>query len=316
LSTFLDHLLNGLLLGGIFALIAVGYSLVYGIIKLINFAHGEVAMFGAFFAFFIFSMFDVDGDLKDHPWIYVLAMVVSIFVTMGLGWLLEFLAYRPLRKASRLSALITAIGASLLLQYLAAVIWSPSVVSFEAPEVFYYELFSVMDGDVLFEVKHLVVFMLVSFCLTLLWWVVEKTRMGKAMRACSQDADAAALMGININRVVAFTFIFGSAMAALSGVLYGLHLEQVRYNMGIQIGIVAFAAAVLGGIGSIPGAVLGGFVIGFTQAMASGYLSDLGDFIGHPLNSGYTEAVAFMIMILCLIVKPNGLLGKGDADRA
>jgi len=316
LSTFLEHLLNGLMLGGVFALIAVGYSLVYGIIKLINFAHGEVAMLGSFFGLVALGFLSQDEDYAGSPWLYVWALIFSIIVTMALGWLLDFLAYRPLRNASRLSALITAIGASLLLQNVVAVAWGPSPLALEAPEIFFEEIFSFMNDEVSVQVKHLIVFVGVGLSLLLLWWIVEKTRMGKAMRACSQDPDAAALMGININRVVAFTFVLGAAMAALSGFLYGLHIEQIRYDMGIQIGIVAFAAAVLGGIGSVQGAVLGGFVIGFSQAMASGYLSAWGEVIGHTLHSGYTEAVAFVIMIICLIFKPNGLLGKASADRA
>lgn len=379
LAEFLDHTLNGLILGGVFALVAVGYSLVYGIIKLINFAHGEIAMFGAFFAWMVLGW---QGGIEDRigsvdSWLMFLGVVLlttillqlatrratrdgramtllvlgaaglawwssegsaglstmaftkallfSLVLTIILGILLEFIAYRPLRKASRLSALITAIGMSLILQNLAAWIWAPEDMRMAAPPFFNEIAFTLGSESptnpdlVTLDVtwKYIVIPVLVFLAMALLWYLVEKTRMGKAMRASSQDADAAALMGININRVVSYTFILGAGMAALSGFLMSTHIPVVRYDMGVQIGVVAFAAAVLGGIGSIPGAVLGGFLIGFSQSYAAGYLSVLGENIGHSsLTAAYKESVAFLIMILFLIFKPTGLMGSGETDRA
>jgi branched-chain amino acid transport system permease protein len=318
-ARFTDLFLDGLILGGVFALVAVGYSLVYGIIKLINFAHGEIAMFGAFFAYVFLGFMSSSGDL-----IFLGALIFSIVLTAFLGLLLERIAYRPLRKASRLSALITTIGMSLLLQNVAAVIWEPSDFYMFAPEIFNKLAFEIGHEDagrqlmaVVVTWKHIIIMALVFLSMFFLWWVVEKTRLGKAMRACSQDADAAALMGVDINKVVAFTFFLGAIMASVSGFLMGVHIGVVRYDMGVLIGIVAFAAAVLGGIGSIPGAILGGVLIGMSQAMAAGYLQDLGVWLGHEsITSAYKESVAFLLMILFLIFRPSGILGKEDVDRA
>ncbi|MGE4159728.1 MAG: branched-chain amino acid ABC transporter permease [Planctomycetota bacterium] len=312
IAEFIDHTLNGLILGGVFALIAVGYSLVYGIIGLINFAHGEIAMAGAFFTLLLARQW---GGEDPGVGSLALALGASIILTALLGALVERLAYRPLRGASKLSALITTIGLSLLLQNLAAVVFGPRDLRLQLPSAL--EQTALSFGGVEVRWKSLVILVAALGAMVLLRHIVERTHLGRAMRAVSQDADAARLMGVDLNAVVVFTFVLGASMAALSASLLLLHVPLVRYDMGVQIGVVAFAAAVLGGIGSIPGAILGGVLIGLSQSYAAGYLGNLGEWLEHPsISSAYRESVAFLIMILILIVRPRGLMGRSEGDRA
>jgi branched-chain amino acid transport system permease protein len=284
---FFEQLINGLTLGSTYALIALGYTMVYGIVQLINFAHGEIYMFGAFAGLFLVAMFDV-----SIFW----ALLGAMAFCMLLGVVVERIAYRPLRgKSSRLSALISAIGVSIFLSTLMALLRGTNTTRY--PQVMSEKTFHL--GSV--EVSSLqVIILLVSALLMVgLQLMIQKTRIGKAMRACSQDIDASSLMGINVNRVISFTFAIGSALAAAGGVMVGIYYNAVWPYMGTMAGLKAFAAAVLGGIGSVPGAMVGGLSLGVLEIMGVAYLS-----------SSYKDAIAFAILILVLIIRPQGLMGQ------
>lgn len=315
---FLQQLINGLTLGGIYALIAVGYTMVYGIIQLINFAHGEVYMLGAFLTITFISAVHLS---------FWLALLLSLCCCAILGVIIDITAYRPLRNAPRLAALITAIGVSLFLQNLARMLWGPQTKPFPAeglPEVFTTpiitdtEYMAMSLSDKIF-VAHQIplgatgkVSLLQLFILALtiilmigLRFIVMKTKIGQAMRACAQDKITTSLMGIDVNRIVSFTFALGSAMGAVAGAFVGIFYNAIFPTMGYNAGVKAFAAAVLGGIGNILGAILGAFLLGLAEVFATAYIS-----------SQYKEAIAYLIMILVIIVRPSGLLGKTAAQRA
>jgi len=284
---FFQQLINGVALGSTYALIALGYTMVYGIITLINFAHGEIFMVGAFVGLLMVSVFKLN--------VFV-GMVIAMVFCMVMGVVIELLAYRPLRRSSRLSALISAIGVSIFLSSLALMVFGADAKGF--PD----SAFPARQLDLgVAEISNLQVLIIgVSALLMLsLEFIVRKTKIGKAMRATSEDYQTAALMGINVNLVISFTFALGSALAAAGGVLVGLLFNAVSFNMGLLAGLKAFAAAVLGGIGSIPGAMLGGLLLGVTEVF--------GVAIGY---SSYRDAIAFGILVLVLLVKPTGLLGQ------
>ncbi|MBO8158135.1 branched-chain amino acid ABC transporter permease [Thermosyntropha sp.] len=284
---FWEQLINGLTLGSTYALIALGYTMVYGIIQLINFAHGEIYMFGAFAGLFLVTVLGVN--------IFV-ALIGAMIFCMLLGILVEIIAYRPLRgKSSRLSGLISAIGVSIFLSTLMVLLRGPNTTRY--PEVLNIHSYTI--GSV--EISSLqIVILLVAFVLMAgLQFMVQKTRLGKAMRACSQDLDAACLMGINVNRIISFTFAVGSALAAAGGVMVGIYYNAVWPYMGMMAGLKAFSAAVLGGIGSIPGAMLGGIILGVLEIFGVAYLS-----------SSYKDAIAFAILILVLLIRPQGIMGQ------
>jgi branched-chain amino acid transport system permease protein len=284
---FLQQLLNGVALGSVYALIALGYTMVYGIITLINFAHGEIFMVGAFIGLLLVSYFKVN--------IFVAILGAMIFC-MIMGVLIELVAYRALRKSSRLSALISAIGVSIFLSSLALMVFGADAKGFP-DTAFPVRQISLGSADI--STLQLLIIG-VSACLMIgLEFIVQKTKIGKAMRATSEDYNTAALMGINVNRVISFTFALGSALAAAGGVLVGVLFNAVSFNMGLMAGLKAFAAAVLGGIGSIPGAMLGGLLLGISEVF--------GVAIGY---SSYRDAIAFTILVLVLLVKPTGLLGQ------
>lgn len=291
LILFLQQLINGLSVGSIYAVIALGYTMVYGIIKLINFAHGEVMMMGAYFAFFT-----VIATGLPFPIVLVVSMVLAAL----LGITIERLAYLPLRKAPRISALITAIGMSLFLQNLALVIFKadPKVM----PAIIAKK--PIMIGSLQIGTVTIVTILLSIFFMVLLDFFVKRTKPGKAMRAVSEDKEAAVLMGINVNRTISITFAIGSALGALGGVLYAIAYTQVYPTMGIMPGLKAFVAAVLGGIGLIPGAMLGGFVIGMVETITKAYIS-----------SQWSDAIVFGILIIVLIFKPTGILGKNEREK-
>jgi len=283
----LQQLVNGVALGCTYALIALGYTMVYGIISLINFAHGEIFMAGAFAGLLLVAY----GKLN-----LFLALAGAMLVSVLLGIGVEFVAYRPLRRASRLSALISAIGVSIFLSTLAMLLFGANARGF--PEgTFPSRQIDIFGAQI--SSLQLLIIVTAGVLMLALELVVKKTRIGKAMRAASEDYTAAALMGINVNLVVTFTFALGSALAAAGGVLVGVLFNAVSFNMGLHAGIKAFAAAVLGGIGSIPGAVLGGIVLGVAEisGVALGY-------------SSWRDAIAFAILVLVLLVRPTGLLGK------
>lgn len=292
---FITQLIIGLILGGMYALIAVGYTMVYGIISLINFAHGEIYMLGAFITFTLIGSYGVP---------FYAAFFLSIAICAGLGVVIEWVAYRPLRKASRLAALITAIGVSLFLQNMAAIVWSSKKQPYPPdtiPAYFRETVFTVGS----FEVKwmHLIIFLVTIVMMVLLQLLIKKTRIGIAMRASAEDKVMASLVGVNPNRVISMTFAIGSAMGAAAGVISGVYYNTIYPTMGYHAGIKAFAAAVLGGIGSIPGAMGGGFVLGIGETLGSAYIS-----------SAYRHGIAYMLMILIIIFKPSGLMGSAKKN--
>jgi branched-chain amino acid transport system permease protein len=284
---FLQQLINGVALGSTYALIALGYTMVYGIITLINFAHGEIFMAGAFVGLLMVSVLKLN--------IFV-AMALAMVVCIALGVLIELIAYRPLRKSSRLSALISAIGVSIFLSTLAQMIFGADAKGFP-DTAFPVKQIHIGNADI--STLQLLIIGVSALLMIALEFIVQRTKIGKAMRATSEDYNTAALMGINVNVVISFTFALGSALAAAGGVLVGLLFNAVSFNMGLMAGLKAFAAAVLGGIGSIPGAMLGGLLLGVTEVfgVAVGY-------------SSYRDAIAFAILVLVLLVRPTGLLGR------
>jgi len=304
---FITIFFIGLTLGAVYALVALGYTLVYGILELINFAHGDVFMMGGMFsATMILSVF----HLGAHPSTVslVLAVIVSLLVAMlacgVLNAAIERIAYRPLRNAPRLAPLITAIGVSFILQDVAIGWKGPSYTS--VPQVLPRgNVFSI--SGVTYTWEKLIVVLITLPVLLALIWLVQRTRQGKAMRATAQDRDAAAMMGINVNRTISFTFLIAGALAGAGGLLYALYFNQVRYDTGFQLGLIAFTAAVLGGIGNLPGAVLGALSIGFIEAFNDGLT-------WHSPGSDWTESIVFSILILILVFRPEGLLGERSPE--
>ncbi|NPV26796.1 MAG: branched-chain amino acid ABC transporter permease [Firmicutes bacterium] len=294
MAEFLQQLVNGISLGSIYALIALGYTMVYGIIKLINFAHGDVMMVGAYVGLFATAVLGLD---------VFMAMLLAMVVCAVLGVVIERLAYKPLRHSTRIAALITAIGVSLFLEYI--MVWGVGPQQRTYPTGTLTDAsFRIFNGQVTVTSKDMVT-LLVSLGLTvILTYIVHRTRIGKAMRAVSYDGEAAMLMGINVNSTISATFAIGSALAAAAGVLIGVYYNSVDPLMGIIPGLKAFVAAVLGGIGIIPGALLGSYLMGIVEAFVSGYGSSM-----------YRDAVAFGILILILIIKPVGLLGKNVGEK-
>ena len=289
---FLEQLLNGLTLGSTYALIALGYTMVYGIIQLINFAHGEIYMIGAFVGLFMVSVLGTN---------IIVAMAGAMVFCMLVGMMIDRVAYRPLRgKSSRLSALISAIGVSIFLQTLLALIAGINTRSY--PNVINNRTFDLGFAEV--SLLQILILGLSALLMIGLQIMIHKTRIGKAMRASSQDLDASYLMGINVNRVISFTFAIGSALAAAGGIMVGIYYNAVWPYMGMMAGLKAFAAAVLGGIGSIPGAMIGGLTLGVLEIMGVAYLT-----------SSYKDAIAFGILILVLLIRPQGLLGQKVAKK-
>ena len=314
----IEQLINGLNTGVIYGLIAIGYTMVYGVIQLINFAHGEIVMLGAMLTFTITGLF-FGPEVTFLSTIPFFAFVgLASLADAGLGVGLDFVAYRPLRNASRLSALITAIGMSLLLQNLTVILWGAGARTVLKPEWADAAAF-VIGGRFGVRVTyfHLVVLITTVLCMAVLYYLVMRTKLGTAMRACAQNPVAAALMGIRRNRVVAMTFAIGSFLGAIGGIAVAVNKGSFDYQIGLYVGVVAFSAAVLGGIGSIPGAMLGGVIIGVAEALAAGYLSE----IPHPftdgtISTGYKEAVGFLVLIGIILVRPQGILGQRTGDRA
>ena len=285
------NLLSGLSLGSIYALIALGYTMVYGIAKMLNFAHGDIIMAGAF------SIIVFVATCGLNP---VIAILLGIVFCMLLGVTVEFLAYRPLRKASPLSVLITAIGVSYLLQNLAQLIFGTSDRSF--PTIFTNRTFVL--GSIRLELSTIVTVVLTAAIMVILTLFIAKSRTGKAMRAVSEDKDAAELMGINVNRTISITFAIGSGLAAVAGLFYGIDIGFIGATTGAMPGIKAFVAAVFGGIGSIPGAMLGGILLGIIENLAKAFISP-----------ELSDAIVFGVLILVLIIKPTGLLGKKISEK-
>lgn len=287
----LQQLINGLALGSVYALIALGYTMVYGIIKLINFAHGEIYMLGAYFGFYAITKL----NLSLAP-----AMLLAMVGASLIGVLLERIAYKPLRNSSRTAVLITAIGASLLLQSTAQLVFGASFKPF--PQVIPFK--RIQLGPVFTTNRQLLIFGIALALMAALQTIVQYTKFGKAMRAVSMDKEAAQLMGINIDQVISLTFALGSALAAAAGILVGMYYNRIDPYMGMMPGLKAFVAAVLGGIGVVPGAVVGGLLMGVTENMVVAFGS-----------STLRDAAAFAILIIVLLFRPNGLLGKDQTEK-
>jgi len=309
LDILTQQLINGLVLGSIYALVALGYTMVYGILELINFAHGEVTMFGAMICLAVIGAFVANGVDINGLVIVSLGLLAAIAVCMALGFLIERVAYRPLRRAPRLAALITAIGMSIVLQNLAMLIWGKQYVSF--PPLLPLVSFEV-GGAV---ITNLQIFIVVLSCLLMagLLVLIKRTRLGRAMRATAQAQDIAGLMGININTIISLTFMIGAALAAIAGVMVSAYYGLAHYHMGFMLGLKAFTAAVLGGIGNVAGAVLGGLLLGVIESLGAGYIGAL---TGGFLGSHYQDVFAFFVLIVVLVIRPSGLLGERVVERA
>lgn len=310
MEAFLQQLVNGLVSGSIYALVALGYTMVYGILGLINFAHGEVLMIGALVALQTIHFVDKLVPGLSPVTLLLIGTGVAIVVCMITGYLIERIAYRRLRNAPRLAPLITAIGMSFFLQTVAMIIWGRDFHSF--PQLLPTTPLQPVNGVFIapLQILTIVVSLLVMLGLMLL---INKTRMGRAMRAVAENHRVAGLMGINANGIIAATFIIGAALAALAGVLFASNYAIANYSMGFIPGLKAFTAAVLGGIGNVPGAMVGGIVLGLVESFGAGYIEHLS--FGF-LNSSYQDIFAFAILGLVLIFRPSGLLGERVADRA
>lgn len=302
MGEFFQHIINGVSLGSVYALIAIGYSMVYGILQLINFAHGEVVMLGAVFGFYAAPII---GGRPVHPSLALFFSVLLVAMALcGLvGFTIERLAYRPLRKAPRLNCLITAIGVSLFLQYFTQLDFVFGAIPQSYPEMISQA--TVLDLGGLHISNLQVIVLALSFSLMAgLQWIVYRTKLGKGMRAVSESTDIAALLGVPVNRVVSFTFVLGSVLAAAAGTLVATSYPKVDALMGALLGLKAFVAAVLGGIGNLPGAVLGGLMMGLAEEFTVGYLS-----------SSFRDAIAFAILIVVLLFRPSGLLGRTVVEK-
>jgi branched-chain amino acid transport system permease protein len=307
MDIFIQQLINGLTLGSVYAVVALGYTMVYGIIQLINFAHGELVMIGAMVAFTLIGVLAPTGI---HPLaVVLLATGCAVPVCMLIGYAMERLAYRPLRRAPRLAPLITAIGVSIILQHLALLVWSRNNLAF--PQIIKTESYHIGGAtitNVQIAIMTLSLVMMAGLAL-----LVYRTRLGTAMRATAQNAQVAGLMGIDINRMIAATFVIGAALAAVAGVMVGSYYGIAHYQMGALLGLKAFSAAVLGGIGNLPGAMLGGLLLGVVEALGAGYIGDLTNDV---FGSNYQDVFAFLVLIAVLVFRPSGLLGERVGDRA
>lgn len=307
MDILLQQILNGLILGSLYALVALGYTMVYGILELINFAHGEIVMLGAMVSVTILAALAALG--VPVPLALLAALLGAVSVCMTTGVLVERIAYRPLRNSPRLAPLITAIGVSIVLQNLAMIIWGRQYLSF--PPVLDIEIYEIA-GATITNVQIIIV-AVAGLVMGGLLLLVQRTRLGRAMRATAQNREVAGLMGVDVNLVIAATFAVGSALAAVAGLLIASYYGIAHYNMGFILGLKAFSAAVLGGIGNIPGALLGGLLLGIIESLGAGYIGDL---TGGFLGSHYQDIFAFFILILVLVFRPSGLLGERVADRA
>ncbi len=296
---FIKLFLSGAAKGSIYALIALGYTMVYGIVQLINFAHGEVYMIGGFTALIVGGFLFTLG--LPVPMVLVFSVIIAVVFSSAYGFTIERLAYKPLRNKPRLSALISAIGISMILQNFVMLVQTEQYLSFPS----YLPHLTFLDPvRTYINSTQFIIMVVTAVIMVLLIYIIKFTRLGKAMRATAQDKEMAQLLGVNINQVISFTFIMGSALAAIGGILICSYMGQINYYIGFVAGIKAFVAAVLGGIGSIPGAVLGSFILGWTESFGTGYIS-----------SDYEDAFAFIILILILVIKPSGILGKNQKQK-
>ena len=331
MDIFLQQIINGLTTGSVYAVVALGYTMVYGVIQLINFAHGEVVMVGAMVAFSVIA--GLAGSSLPPLAIVLAGVIAAIPACMVLGYALERVAYRPLRHAPRLAPLITAIGMSIILQHLALLVWGRNPIAF--PQLIENPNFAVR-GATITGVQIAIILGSVVMMGGLSWFVY-RTRFGIAIRATAENVHVAGLMGVNADRVIAATFVIGAALGAMAGVMYGTYYGIAHYTMGFILGLKAFSAAVLGGIGNIPGAMVGGLLLGLVEALGTGYIGDLtnlcrwpgagtgtgwmGDYCADGANfvlfgSNYQDVFAFLMLILVLVFRPSGLLGERVSERA
>ncbi|MEN3295554.1 MAG: branched-chain amino acid transport system permease protein [Burkholderiales bacterium] len=309
MDTFIQQIINGLVLGSMYALVALGYTMVYGVLNLINFAHGDVLMIGAMVAATVLKILQVNAPGLPGVVQLVIAIVVAIPVCVLVNLIIERVAYRRLRNAPRLAPLITAIGVSILLQTFAMMIWgrSPTPV----PQVMPTEPFEIFGA--LISQTQVMLLLLAALAMVGLVLLVEKTRMGRALRATAENPRVAGLMGVNANSVIVLTFAIGAALAAVAGVMWGANYASAQFAMGLVPGLKAFCAAVLGGIGNIYGAMAGGILLGLIESLGAGYIGDL---TGGFLGSHYQDIFAFIVLIIVLTLRPSGIMGERVADRA
>jgi branched-chain amino acid transport system permease protein len=309
MDVLLQQIINGLVLGSMYALVALGYTMVYGIINLINFAHGEVLMVGALTSWAI--IVGMQDAMPNAPgWIILLiALVISCIVAAALNFAIEKIAYRPLRNSPRLAPLITAIGMSILLQTLAMIIFKPNYKPY--PSVIPVE--PIFIGEAVITTTQILVLAVTAISLSVLMYLVNYTRLGRAMRATAENPRVAALMGVRPDTVISATFIIGAVLATIAGMMFALNYGTVQHTMGFLPGLKAFTAAVFGGIGNLGGAVVGGILLGLIEAIGSGYIGAL---TGGVLGSHYADIFAFVVLIIILTLRPSGLLGERVADRA
>ncbi len=310
MDILLQQLINGVTVGSVYALVALGYTMVYGIIGLINFAHGDVVMVGAMVATTLVVTLVGANPGGVSAWMLVAtALLVAMPICMALGWTAERFAYRPLRRAPRLAALITAIGISIIIQNVAMMVWGRNYLSF--PHIIEPRIFSI--GEARISILQLIIIVGAAAIMTGLTLLVHRTRLGTAMRATAQNREVAGLMGVNINTVISAAFLIGSLLAAVAGVMVAAYYGVAQYTMGFILGLKAFTAAVLGGIGNLAGAMLGGLLLGVIESLGAGYIGDLTNgFFG----SNYQDVFSFIVLILVLVFRPSGLLGERVGDRA
>ncbi|MGI4901436.1 MAG: branched-chain amino acid ABC transporter permease [Janthinobacterium lividum] len=316
MDIFIQQIINGLVLGSVYAIIALGYTMVYGILGIINFAHGDILMIGAMVALTTLNLLLAHCPQWAPVTVLLAALGVAAVVCAVLGFLIERLAYRPLRNAPRLAPLITAIGLSILLQTMAMLIWGRDPLMF--PQLLPTEpIYLIAEhGDrpgAVISMTEIVIVLVALLTMTGLWLLVHRTRLGRAMRATAENRAVASLMGVNPNRVIAATFVIGSALAALAGVMIASEYGNAHFYMGFTPGIKAFTAAVLGGIGNLGGAMVGGLVLGLIEQLGGGYVSSLTHGV---FGSNYQDVFAFIVLIAVLVLRPSGLLGERVADRA
>ena len=334
MDILLQQIINGLTLGSVYAIVALGYTMVYGIIQLINFAHGEVVMIGAMVAYSVIVALAGQSAPLPPLAIVLLGALVAIPVCMAVGFTLERVAYRPLRRAPRLAPLITAIGLSIILQHIAMIIWSRNPLPYpQVVESVSYNITGHPGGATITNVQIAIIVISVAM-MAGLTFLVYRTRFGIAMRATAQNQAVAGLMGIDINRVIALTFVIAGALGSVAGVMVGSYYGVAHYQMGFLLGLKAFSAAVLGGIGNLAGAMLGGLLLGLIEALGAGYVGDLTNLChlaswsetlakrceSDPnvvlFGSNYQDVFAFLVLILVLVFRPSGLLGERVSDRA
>ncbi|HEX5276243.1 MAG TPA: branched-chain amino acid ABC transporter permease [Fluviicoccus sp.] len=308
MDIFVQQLINGLILGSIYALIALGYTMVYGILGLINFAHGEVVMIGAMVCITCLNLLIGNGSDISPLLLIGASVLMAVPVCAFLGYSIERIAYRPLRKAPRLAPLITAIGVSIVLQNLAMIIWGRQYVPF--PPIFANQPLQFLGASI--TPLQISIIVLAALMMGGLLVLVQKTKLGRAMRATAQSPQVASLMGVNVNQVIGMTFVIGSCLGSVAGIMVAANYGQAHSYMGFLLGLKAFSAAVLGGIGNIPGAMIGGLLLGVIESLGAGYIGQLTNDV---LGSQYQDIFAFLVLITVLVFRPSGLMGEKVSER-